>query len=160
MLPRPTEKFRFDNPQGLRAALVANAPHNFLLKARVIPGPGASYFGVRFRGAEDMKGGLELRFQPERRKVGFHNPDGGPVAEEETSSIYDMSGLERPFQFELVAKDDIVDVCVDNRRTLLARRPADTGNQLFLFSQDSQVSFENVEIRPLSESHGLVRNTQ
>jgi beta-fructofuranosidase len=50
---------------------------------------------------------------------------------------------------ELIVKGEIVDVCVDKRRTLVARLPAMEGGHIFAFAQNAEVTFANVELRPL-----------
>ena len=52
---------------------------------------------------------------------------------------------------ELRWSNDIVDVCIDNRRTIVTRYWNPRGDRLFLFAQDADVAFDSVEIRPLSE---------
>ena len=61
-----------------------------------------------------------------------------------------MTGLDRPFYLDVVVKDDIVDVCVDERRTLANRVPTLSGDRLFFFCQDSRVRFEDIDLRPLA----------
>ena len=51
---------------------------------------------------------------------------------------------------DIVLKADIVDVCIDNRRTIVTRYWNPSGDRLFLFAEDADVGFDSVEIRPLS----------
>ena len=67
------------------------------------------------------------------------------------AAITDVEGLDRPFTLDIVLKDDIVDVCIDNRRTIVTRYWNPRGNRLFLFAENADVAFDSVEIRPLSE---------
>jgi len=58
-----------------------------------------------------------------------------------------VTGLDQPFGVEALVKGDIVDVCIDHRRTLIARMSAaDTG--LFAFAQNADVAFERLEVKP------------
>ena len=46
--------------------------------------------------------------------------------------------------------DDLLDICVDNRRTLIVRmEECLEGDTLFFFAYCGQVVFEDIEIRPL-----------
>jgi len=38
-----------------------------------------------------------------------------------------LKDLDEPFALGIVLKDRILDVCIDNRRTFIARRPEDSG---------------------------------
>jgi hypothetical protein len=44
--------------------------------------------------------------------------------------------------------DDIVDVCIDDRRTIIGRHTGH-GDRLFFFVRNGQVVISNLEIRPL-----------
>jgi hypothetical protein len=70
----------------------------------------------------------------------------------EYTSLYDAEGLDRPFDLEVIVKEDLVDVCVDHRHTLIGRLAPADGNQVFLFGQNADVAMEKVEIRPLVSS--------
>ncbi|MFA5190842.1 MAG: glycosyl hydrolase [Verrucomicrobiia bacterium] len=137
-------------PQGLEAASLGNVPRDFLLRARVRPVANASYFGLRLRAADKMRGGTELRFEPRREKAGLRAADTSSSDESEQTSIYDVTGLDQPFVFELIVKGDIADLCVDGRRTLVTRIGASHDAGLFLFAQNAEVVFEAIEIRPLN----------
>jgi beta-fructofuranosidase len=136
-------------PQGLEVFPLGKVPRDFLLRARVTPEADASYFGIRFRAGEKMQGGFELRFEPRREKAGLRPADAGSWDECEDKSIYDVTGLDHPFDLELLVKGDVVDVCIDHRRTLVARMSAADAN-LFAFAQSAEVKFEKLELQPLA----------
>ncbi len=143
-------KLRLSAPQDLVMASVAAAPREFLLRARVNPGTNASWFGLRIGATSDGRGGHEIRFEPRREKVGLRPSRSSTVDENESTSIYDVTGLGRPFDLELIVKGEIVDVCVDKRRTLAARVPALEGGHVFSFAQNAEVTFDRIELRPLN----------
>ncbi len=135
--------------ENLAMSSLGQAPKDFLLRARVKPSPDASYFGIRFGAGDRMRDGFELRFEPRREKVGLRDANAGSSDECENMVLYDVTGLDRSFEFALLVKGDLVDVCVDNRRTLVARLPVkETG--LFAFAQNAEVKFESIEISPLA----------
>jgi len=51
----------------------------------------------------------------------------------------------------VIAKGRILDVCIDNRRTFIARRNDLGGKRLFFFAKGGEVVFEQIEIHPLLE---------
>ena len=138
-------------PQGLEAGGFRAGPKNFLLRARVTPAAGTSFFGVRFAATANMQGGTELRFEPMRAKAGLRSPDVAPGIENEITSIYNVAGLDKRFIFELLVKNDIADVCIDGRRTLLGRIELPKNPDLFFFAQNGDVVFDNIEWKPLTE---------
>ena len=60
-----------------------------------------------------------------------------------------VAGLDQPFWLDIIVKDRILDVCMDNRRTFIARRNDLGGKRLFFFAERGEVFFEQIEIRPL-----------
>jgi hypothetical protein len=69
-----------------------------------------------------------------------------------TAALYGVEGLDRPFQVELLALGDILDVCIDGRRTLINHDLTGQGDALFFFCHDGAVGFEEIEIRPVMPS--------
>ena len=90
-----------------------------------------------------------MRFEPYRQKAALRQPDSNSIAENESSAIYDVEGLDHTFTLDIIAKDDIIDVCVDNRRTLVNRVSELKGDRIFFFCQNGAVTFNSIEIRPL-----------
>ena len=136
-------------PQDLAMASLASTPREFLFRARVNPATNASWFGLRIGATKEGRGGHEIRFEPRREKVGLRPSRSSTVDENESTSIYDVTGLGQPFDLEMIVKGEIVDVCVDKRRTLAARLPAMEGGYVFSFAQNAEVTFEHIELRPL-----------
>lgn len=138
---------------GFVAAALRGLPADFHLKMTVTPATATGSFGLCVRGSGAYEQGHELRFEPAREKVGWRKPDTATLPENENSAIYGVDGLDRAFSVELVAKGDILDVCVDSRRTLVARAPAAArGDRLFFFAQDGAAVFDAIEIHALAES--------
>ena len=64
--------------------------------------------------------------------------------------IEGVGGLANPFELDLIVKDDFVDACIDNRRTIISRHPdRPQGERLFFFVDSGEVLFEDVRIKPL-----------
>ena len=135
--------------EGFGAAMLKDVPANTRISLQVKAEPGSSYFGLCLRGSGKYQQGHELRFEPYRQKVGVRRPESGSLEENEQSSIYNVEGLDRPFDLEVIIKDDIIDVCIDRCRTLVTRVSPLDGNRLFFFAQNAQVTFDSVQISPL-----------
>ena len=139
--------------EGLGIAALDRLPANFRLKLRVRPETNTAAFGLCVRGSGGYGKGHELRFEPDREKVVWRNSDSDTIEEHERSALYELEGLNRPFEIELIVKDDLLDVCIDGRQTLITRaKPSFTGDRLFLFAQNGGATFENIEVQPLVET--------
>jgi hypothetical protein len=137
--------------EGFSVAGLSGVPRNARITLAIRPRPNCSFFGLCLRGSGQYQQGHELRFEPFREKVGWRTPDSASTAENERSAIYGVEGLDRPFTLDIIAKDDILDVCIDDRRTLVVRATPDlSGDRLFFFAQNGEVSFEEIEVRPLA----------
>jgi hypothetical protein len=140
------------------AAALAGAPRNMRLTLRAVPRPGARAFGLCLRGRANYDGGCELRFEPARQRAQFgvphnHGPAGdstGRIAAGRDFAIENVENLDRPFRLDVIVKDDIIDVCIDQRRTMITRRdPQPDGDRLFLFAREADVTFDEIVVRPL-----------
>jgi hypothetical protein len=119
-------------------AVLGGLPRNALITARIVPGPEAAAFGLRFGSAAGRRGS-ELRFDARQRRAQIGDK----------AAIHEVDGLDRPFRLEVVLKDDLLDVCVDGRRTLISRVPRDRGDGLTVFAEKGRVAVEKLVVRPL-----------
>ena len=135
--------------QGMKAGMLTGVPQNARIRFRVVPGEHNGYFGVCLRGTGNYATGNELRFTPNQSKVELRDALSGPRTNNEWQSLEDVDGLDKPFTVEVIIKEDMIDICIDNRRTMLSRVNELKGDRLFFFAQDSDVTFENIDVRPL-----------
>jgi hypothetical protein len=67
-------------------------------------------------------------------------------------TVSGVSDLDKPFTLDLIVMDDLIDVSIDQRRTLIVRSPDRVnGDRLFFFADGGEVRFEDIQVRPLSE---------
>lgn len=124
--------------EGLSAAMVENVPRNIHLRLNVKPTPNSADFGLWLRGSGSFETGYQLHILPYEQKVILNQ-----------QSISCVEGLNKPFSLEIIVKDDIIDVCVDERRCLVDRCPELQGDRIFFFCQNGEVTFDSIEIAPL-----------
>ncbi len=124
--------------EGFEAGMLTGVPTDARITVQVKPEAGSAAFGIRLRGSGNYEGGYELRFSPYEQKV-----------ELQGQSISCVEGIDRPFALDVILKDDIIDVCIDDRRCLVNRCPELRGDRLFFFCQNGEVVFDSMEIRPL-----------
>ena len=120
------------------------APRNVRLTARIRTSAGATTFGFGLRVGDDKKkASIELRFIPAARKV---EVAGGAALQD-----YDVS--DTPISVDLYLQDDMVDVCLDGRRTLSSRVPVGGGEKVFLFTEGADTAFDEFRVQ-LIETRG------
>jgi beta-fructofuranosidase len=141
-------------------AALDGVARNVRITLRVVPQPGARSFGLCLRGKGDYEDGCELRFDPGRQRAQYGVPRNHGPANDATGSVVagrdyaiaDVEGLDRPFTLDIIVKDDLVDTCIDGRRTMITRRdPEPGGDRLFFFAREGQVTFESIKVRPLEQ---------
>jgi beta-fructofuranosidase len=148
---------RITAPVGFSAGVLKGVPQDARITLRVKPAAGVRAFGLCVRGEGAYAGGCELRFEPARRRVQYGTPADGGMAPDSKANGYgadfgieSISGLDRAFQLDVIVKSDFVDSCIDNRRTIISRRPdRPQGDRLFFFANGGEVSFEDVTVSPL-----------
>lgn len=142
---------RLDAWHGFVTRRTLDIPRNFHLWCRVTPTAGSAAFGICIRSAERYADGLELRFEPARRKVGWRRPTTTSFVEQEADALYEVDGLDAPFTIELVVHDECVDLCIDGRRTLIVRitDAVPVTHGLSLFANEGEAYFADVVIQPL-----------
>jgi hypothetical protein len=140
----------------LTAAFIENVPDNVRITMKVVPWQGASGFGLSVRGKGDYESGKELCFEPDKKLFRYAlAPNGSeipqPPGKGSPLSLSNLAGLDKPFMLDVIVKDDFVDVCIDNKRTLFHWRPEDysQGDRLFFFVRKGAVKFEGITVFPL-----------
>jgi hypothetical protein len=131
-----------DERQSLGVASCAGIPRHARIGLRVTPQPDSACFGVRLGARKktetSFEGGYDLSFSPFERAATLQD-----------QALADVDGLDRPFTLDILLKDDIVDVVIDNRRTLIDRCPQRSGDAILLFARNGAVRFDELSVRPL-----------
>lgn len=124
--------------EGLEVAMIENVPRNVRITLRIAAQESTADFGFWLRGSGDFETGYPLHFLPYEGKVVLNQ-----------QSISSVDGLDRRFTVEIIAKDDIIDVCIDERRCLIDRCADLSGDRLFFYCQNGEVVFDSIVIAPL-----------
>jgi beta-fructofuranosidase len=131
-------------PETMQAGALLNLPRDYYLTCLVHPGAGTYRFGFGLRGDGNMVSQYELGFWPGKQEVRL-----------EKEHLDCVAGLDRPFRLEIIVKDDLIDVCIDQRRCLINRLPELKGDRLFLFCENGTVAFQQMVIRPLLDRDNI-----
>lgn len=134
---------RLTMPDGFALASVDGIPSDARITLRVAPKGPSAHFGLCVRGTGACESGYELRLSPWERRVRLGRLGAGAAVED-----FGFDGLDRPFDLDIVMRNDIIDVCVDNQRCLMNRLPELRGSRLFFFCENGDVLFDKIEIAP------------
>ena len=96
--------------------------------------------GLRFGGGASFDSGYRLHFAPHAQVVTLQQ-----------QQLCAVAGLDRPFTLEVMLWDDIIDLCIDGRRTLLDRCPQRRGAAVMVYAEDAAVMFELAAVTALAE---------
>jgi beta-fructofuranosidase len=134
------EDFMINSPDGIGAAYFENIPNNSRITLQIIPQGPYENCGLFLRSNNKAVGGYRLIFSANNSKVELGN-----------TSISGVRGLDKAIQVEIVMKDDVIDVCVDNRRCIVNRTGEQKGDFLWLYVKHGYVHFKSVKVYPLTD---------
>ena len=76
---------------------------------------------------------------------------GGIPAPRRRRPLSPLLHIDRPFRLKVMVAGDLLDACIDDRRTIIVRnRDRLTGDRLSFFVDHGEVAFEGVQVRPLA----------
>ena len=141
---------RIDAPDTLGVAAISTSLREGIVRFTAHTDD-ASAFGLFFRSSDDMSVGYEARFRPRERMIWMQRIDGRRDAGNRVpdTALVGVKGLNR-VECTLVLKDDLVDLSVNGRRTLIGRFPEWSADRLSLFCDHGSVVFENLEMLPFA----------
>ncbi len=145
---RDGSEIRVAAQQGLGVAMLEGVPHDASVTVTCRPERGTAAYGLCFRGSGAFERGYSLRLCPNDQSVALQSTGGRRLSGDRSISC--VGGLETAIRLEVVLQDDVLDVCIDGRRTLVSRCPELRGDRLFLFCEDGGVAFESVQVHPLA----------
>ena len=129
------ENFTIYSPDGVGAVHYENIPPNCRISLQIIPKSINEEYGLILRADDKGSNGYRLIFSANESQVSLGN-----------TSIKGVSDLNRPIQVDIIMKNDIVDVCVDNRRCIVNRVIEHKGSHLWLFAKHGKIEFKNIKV--------------
>jgi hypothetical protein len=132
-------------------AMLKSVPRNLRITARIRPGRETRAYGLVVRSPGERTRGMEVKFHPEKSTVllsplGIDAP--APALTGGKRLMSDVRGVSDEIRIDLILKDDLLDLCLDDRRTYIVRVPS-AGNGLFFFAEGGTALIEDLTIRPL-----------
>ena len=130
-----------DAPNGIGTGSMDNIPARCRITMEIIPQGTTEEYGLYLRADEKADIGYRLNFSANTEIVSLAN-----------TVIKTVEGLNKPIKIDIILKDDIMDVCIDNRRCIVNRTPEQKGSFLWFYAKHGKVIFNKVKIAPLVEN--------
>jgi len=113
-------------------------PADCRITFEVIPeGPNQEY-GLYLRATDKASEGYKLAFSANNLTVSLAD-----------SRIEAVTGLGTPSEVEIIMKDDIIDVCINQQRCIVNRLPEKRGNTLWFYAKQGKVTFKAIKVYPI-----------
>jgi hypothetical protein len=129
------ESFTITSPNGVGAAHYKNIPLNCRIALQISPATAYENYGLILRADDKGANGYNLLFSANDSKVSLGN-----------TSITGVAQLDKPIQVDIVMKDSIIDVCIDNRRCIVNRLIEHQGDNIWLYAKHGTVGFSSIKI--------------
>lgn len=132
------ESYLISAPNGIGAGYFESIPVNCRITAEIEPIGDNEEYGLYLRSNAKAAGGYRLNFSANNRVVTLA-----------TTSIHAVDNLNNTIKVDIIMKDDIIDVSVDNRRCIVNRLPEQKGKMLWLYAKHGYVKFKSIKVSPL-----------
>ena len=144
---------RAKSEAGRSAGAYRNVPADVRITMKIKPVRGVGRYGIIFQDGATRLPCCRLVFEPAERRVRYElgEPPAGMQGEYQNPGIEQVSGLDGPFMLDVIAKDNFIDICIDNKRTLITpvRHTEIRRDSFALFVEKGEVIFESVTTHPL-----------
>jgi sucrose-6-phosphate hydrolase SacC (GH32 family) len=127
-----------DAPGAIGGAYMKEIPYNCRITLEIEPEGNNNEYGLFLRCNDKAAEGYKLSFSPTLQTVRLHD-----------ASINTVSGLDKGIKVDIILKNDIIDVCIDNKRCIVNRLPEKKGDCIWLYARQGKVKFKNIKVFPL-----------
>lgn len=131
--------FLMQAPNGVGTAHIANVPGNCRITFEFEPNGLNEEYGLMLRSTEAGTGGYKLSFSANNQMVELHD-----------TKIYAVKNLDKNVKVDIIMKDGIIDVDINNERCIVNRLPEEKGNVLWFFTKHGNVKVNAIKISPLT----------
>jgi len=127
-------------PNGVGVAHAEAIPLNSRIMLEIETIGSVDEYGLYLRSREKAEAGYRLNFSPNSQTVSLGN-----------TMIRAVSGLNKTIKLDIIVKDDIIDVSIDNKRCIVNRTPEQKGSFLWFYAKHGEVKFKSIKVSPLKE---------
>lgn len=135
------QNFVISASNGIGAANLDNIPLNSRITLEIEPLGRNEEYGLYLRSGQNAAGGYRLSFSAIDRNIKLNG-----------TSITGVTGLDKLIKVDIIMKDDIIDVCIDNKRCIVNRSIDEKGNFLWFYAKHGKVKFKSVKVSPLLDN--------
>lgn len=132
------QNFVISASNGIGAANLDNIPLNSRITLEIEPLGRNEEYGLYLRSGQNAAGGYRLSFSAIDRNIKLNG-----------TSITGVTGLDKLIKVDIIMKDAIIDVCIDNKRCIVNRTIDEKGNFLWFYAKHGKVKFKSVKVSPL-----------
>lgn len=126
-------------PGAIGGAYIDGVPRNCRITAEIEPSGNSGEYGLFLCAGDKADDGYKLGFNPNTRTVRLGRD----------AVIEAVEGLDKAMRVDIVMKDGIVDVCVDDRRCIINRLSEREAGRLWFYAKQGSVTFKNIRVLPL-----------
>lgn len=128
-----------DASGSIGSAYLDKTPYNCRITLEIEPDGNNQEYGLFLRANQEAADGYKLSFSP-----------NGQTARLQDAYLNTVTGLDKSIKVDIIMKDDIIDVSIDNRRCMVNRLQEKKGDYLWLYAKQGKVRFKNVQVYPLN----------
>ncbi|GAA4308334.1 hypothetical protein GCM10023149_02230 [Mucilaginibacter gynuensis] len=133
-----TDNLTIDAPNGVGSAFINNIPARCRITMEIEPGNSFDEYGFYLRSDDRADGGYRVNFSANNRIVSLGNTE-----------IKAVAGLDKVIKIDLILNDDIIDICIDNKRCIVNRTVEQKGSFMWFYAKHGNVKFRSVKVSPL-----------
>ena len=131
-------QYQINAPGAIGSIHSGNIPVNCRITFDVYPEGRNEDIGLYLRSTDRASEGYKLSFSTTKQIVSLAN-----------TRIEAVSGLDKPFTVDIIMKDDIIDVCINEQRCIVNRLSERKGNFIWFYSKHGKAIFGNIKIYPI-----------
>ncbi|MHA4894162.1 family 43 glycosylhydrolase [Pedobacter sp. PWIIR3] len=125
-------------PNGVGSARMENVPAQCRITMEIAQGTSLEEYGLYLRADDRAERGYRLNFSPINGTVNLAGDE-----------IKAVAGLDKTIKIDLILKDDIIDLCINNKRCIVNRKPEQKGGGLYFYAKHGSIKFKSVKVMPL-----------
>ena len=151
MMPNPVpasgQRFSLEAGESVAVVQIPQMPVDAFISLTFVPAAGTQEYGLLLRADGSEPHGYRLCFLPHTRQVTLHRGAGG--GGQPPAAVHAVEGLDQAVDVAICMKNSVLDVCINQQRTLVARGFDYRGTRLDLFARAGKVRIEDLSITPL-----------
>ena len=131
-------QYVIDAPGSIGSMHAGKIPVNSRITFEVNPLGTNEDIGLYLRSSDKASEGYQLSFSANKQIVSLAN-----------TRIEAVSGLDKPFKVDIIMKDDMIDVCINNQRCIVNRLPEKKGDAIWFYTKHGKAIFKDIKIYPI-----------